>query len=886
MDTRYHLQYIYSNKEWYESFESLVPSNDLWNIVQARLPKGWFIKRNGVWFHAINPKIILPNQGWKIHVSARIDNCEEIIDRVSNICFQKSVIFKFALDKNMVQRMTSKGWSREAGSKVLTLYPTDENQFIEVSSLLRKELKEFNGPYILSDKRLPGSKVVHYRYGGISGESILTIKGHRQYILQTPDNRQIIDERLPFWNPPYWVNDPFIGEEDEDSNFSMALNNGRYEIHSSLSYSLYGGVYFATDLDTGSSVVIKEARPNIGVDEHGYDATDRLLKEYRILTKLEDSGFTPRPIDLFWEWEHLFLVEEFCAGSTLGKYTIKTSPFIRNSSSQNEKEEYVENIVKIWSNLAIAIDKIHQKNIVLGDISLLNIILTNEELGSIKIVDFEVAWEQGEDKPLSSFGTPGFSPIKRSGGKADDIYSLGAVYLGMIGPANVNYIHLQSSVAFNLLELGAADLGLPKKLRELIVNCLSEDFTLRPSLQNIVKCLSPEFSQDYSSTLPQKYQEQEFKIIIDSSMNYIRNVVDYSNKNRLFPADPLVFMTNPISIAHGAAGVVYSLFKITKEVPIQMIDWIQKKLSKESLVPPGLYIGTSGVAWSMWDCGYQEISLEIMKNNENNPLIYKSADIYYGATGYGLTCLYFYLKTKEQIWLDKAVQIGDWLVKTKKTDKDMSYWQDIEGKIQLGYAYGSSGIALYLLNLSQITGSLEYYRIALSAIEYDLSHLVKLPNVAMSMPRGPVGTQGMKILSQYWIEGSAGVGTALLRFWKVTQNERYLEIVKEISKDSYRMYTSAPGLFKGLSGLGNFLIDMYSFTTDELYLEWANNVGTSISFFGVNRSEGIVFPGEQGLRLSTDFATGSSGIALFLHRLINSKNGLMNFNFTLDELIL
>jgi hypothetical protein len=46
-------------------------------------------------------------------------------------------------------------------------------------------------------------------------------------------------------------------------------------------------------------------------------------------------------------------------------------------------------------------------------------------------------------------------------------------------------------------------------------------------------------------------------------------------------------------------------------------------------------------------------------------------------------------------------------------------------------------------------------------------------------------------------------------------------------------------------------------------------IASGISLFRVDRPTGTAFPGEELIRLSCDYGTGSAGIALFLHRLLN-----------------
>jgi hypothetical protein len=101
-------------------------------------------------------------------------------------------------------------------------------------------------------------------------------------------------------------------------------------------------------------------------------------------------------------------------------------------------------------------------------------------------------------------------------------------------------------------------------------------------------------------------------------------------------------------------------------------------------------------------------------------------------------------------------------------------------------------------------------------------------------------------------------------------HDRYKPVLDKIALDCDRKYTIFPTRFFGLAGLGEFFLDMADFGVEEstaVECAWKNAAGALL--FKVEREQGIAFPGEQLMRLSCDFGTGSAGIALFLHRLIN-----------------
>jgi hypothetical protein len=83
----------------------------------------------------------------------------------------------------------------------------------------------------------------------------------------------------------------------------------------------------------------------------------------------------------------------------------------------------------------------------------------------------------------------------------------------------------------------------------------------------------------------------------------------------------------------------------------------------------------------------------------------------------------------------------------------------------------------------------------------------------------------------------------------------------------------------GLAGLGGFLLDMHQFFPEDKYLNSARKVADGIMHFRVDR-QGAAFPGAMLSRLSCDYGTGSSGVALFLNRLL----GRQGDDFMLDSL--
>jgi serine/threonine protein kinase len=874
--------YCFVNREWFEQWTYYRPNDAFFRRLRALLPPRWFVRRKGIWVHANPPEKKLPVQGWKIHISATPANCEQVLDRVARVCIERGTAFKFLLDESLLVRISHKGWSREASGKFMALYPRDDADFRELIEACHVALKGFSGPYVLSDKRYKDAGAVYYRYGGISGLSDLTPGGEQAPVLVDPQGKHQPDLRKPYWSPPDWVTDPFPAEEGGDGDDS-GLMGGKYEVEDALAFSATGGVYLAK-ASSGAKVIIKEARPLTGFDNRDTDAVARLHKEFRILQKLNPVGIAPAPVEIFQVWEHTFLVEEFIEGHSLALFILLNNPLVQLNPSQEFMRSYLGRIKRIWISLAEGLASMHEAGVVGGDISLTNIIVSDPEQGKVRFIDLEAAWEEGKDFPIQ-LTTTGFSPRRKEGvpaSKEDDYYALGALMLATLFPMN-SLLGLDPTAKDRFLVEFQRDMGLPGTLIELIRQCMSEEREARLPPRKVATLLGD--LPDVGEVEPQQpLGGDELHAIAMSCMDHALASADYSREDRLFPADPHVFGTNPLNVAFGACGVALALSRIKGAVPTAVRSWILSRPLHPDSYPPGLYVGAAGVAWVLWEMGVDDVARRVLRDAGEHPLLFREANILQGASGYGMACLRLYLGSREQEWLDRAVHVGEWLLQHKRENERQEYfWADQEGKTLLGYPRGASGISLFLLYLGLAAGEPRFVVAGRQALAFDLSFAQDVKGL-LSIPRGTVGSFE-NVVTHYWLNGSAGVGMSLARFWKHTQDPELLRLMHRLAEDCSRKYVAYPGFFQGLSGLGNFLLDIHEFTGEERFLQEAHRTARGATLYGIQRSTGVAFPGHELMRSCMDFATGSAGVALFLHRLAKAKEKPGDFNFTLDALL-
>ena len=203
------------------------------------------------------------------------------------------------------------------------------------------------------------------------------------------------------------------------------------------------------------------------------------------------------------------------------------------------------------------------------------------------------------------------------------------------------------------------------------------------------------------------------------------------------------------------------------------------------------------------------------------------------------------------------------------------YWGQREDAM-LGFAHGSSGIALFLLYLYLATRDERFLSVGKRALDFDLSFGIENKDGGLTWPR-LAGSRSP--VYPYWQYGSAGIGVAVVRYYRLLGDTRYREVLEKIYIDADRKYAVSAGKFTGLAGLGDFLLDMHDITAQPRFLASAVTLGQGILNFRVER-EGIAFPGSTLARLSTDLGTGSAGVALFLNRL----SGRQKSDFLLDSL--
>lgn len=871
-DARHLNKFIYtlSSDLFYEPLEvKYSPRQDYRSIVIDRLENmasDWVVTRDGFWFH-VHPSqpYTLPRQGWKVHVSATITNASDILARAAGIALANQVPFKFALDRNVLMTMCYKTWPRGGSGKFITMYPSDLPSFTNLIELLYAELREQEGPYILSDKRYKECRVLYYRYGGMAQVSKLGLMGEKVLLITSPEGDAVPDIRTPYFAPPPWTRDPFPTEQAKPKE---PLLNGRYRVKNALAFSNSGGVYLAEDSHTGREVVLKEARAHTLMDDRGNDAIKLLEREQEILERIQDAGIAPKPLESFYVWENFFLAQEYLKGTDIREIMLTHSPLMKVNPSLEQSREYYETYRKIFKSFAHALNLLHERGVVFGDLSANNLKVDSDTY-DVQLIDFEGAFRPGVEEP-SYIYTPGFksnaSIRKNVASFQDDLYGLAANMLYMLFPLGA-LSSLRSDLFDTVLPAMLADMGWSKTPLLHLINGLAK---------NEISCLdAARMLDEPAPLLPPRYITN---IEPDSCDRFARELGSFilgnmrlDDNNSLFPGDPFMHQTNPLSLGFGASGVLYALKKCEFQVPQSAIDWLEKALDKvkPGNLAPGLLTGASGIAWVLMELGLEDRAADLMKTANHSPILKKHHSYFYGMAGVGMSNLNFYFHTRKPEYLAMAEHLGESLLETAQENEKGIYWES-DDLLHIGYGYGQSGVALFFLRLYQTTGKDKFLSQGKRALDFDLSHGVEDEPHILSFTRAPLDTTYLPYLE----EGSAGIARVALRYGAWDKMEMMLSGV-------HRKYAGFAGLLYGLGSFVDIFTDAFMFSRDARYLEMAQRPIAGIrDFYLIKQPTGLATPGDGLFRISCDYATGIAGVMRTLYRNAHPCDA----DFVLDEI--
>ncbi|MFM9589399.1 class III lanthionine synthetase LanKC [Streptomyces scabiei] len=846
--------YSYADATFYDSPVRWATSDEF-AAVGEPLPSGWTGSAREVWVGRTPAGVELPDQGWKIHVSACLDNAEHILSVVGAYCVEHRMAYKFLRSPALVQTQNAKYASRGSSGKFMTLYPVDEPQLERSLNDLDEVLAGQRGPYILSDLRWRNGPL-YLRYGGFTEQFCRSETGELVLALREPSGRLRPDVRRAVFEVPEWAPVPAVLAKALADRATTSMADFPYTVERALHFSNGGGIYLARHTSGGDEVVLKEARPDAGLDQRGDDAVTRLGREHDILRRLEGVPCVPAALDHHTAWEHHFLVQEYISGEPLNRWFGQRYPLIHPDPAPEEIERFRDEALDVLAKIEEGLRAIHARGVVFGDLHPRNLIVRPD--GRVCFIDFELA-SPADEFVRPGLGAAGFAAPADLKGYAIDHHALDALRLWIFMP---------------LTQLTALD---PDKRRQLS-RAASRRFGLPPATDAdrsaAPSSLSPPPTRTPTPTLPSPAhpvrsappaqagtsdfdrlsalfsgERADWPALRDSLAAAIAASATPERTDRLFPGDPSQFTHDGLGLAYGAAGVLWALHSVGAPVAPDHVEWLLEAVARRPC-RPGLYTGAHGVALTLDRLGQARQAHNLLDRLLKEPLDGQGGDLAGGLPGVGLTLLHFAATTSDASLLAGAVDVADRLAARLMDEPD----GPASGR-RPGLLHGPSGSALLFLSLYDRTGDTGLLDLAEQALRLDLARCVVGADGTLQVD------EGSRVLP-YLETGSAGIAAVLHAVLRHRPDAGLRQSLERIRLAAEPEFIVQPSLFNGRAGLILLLHLLRDDAPDDDPLI-RRHIRRLVWHLIPHRGH-AAFPGEQLLRLSMDLATGSAGILLAL----------------------
>ena len=797
------------------------------DLFSVDMPNGWKEVLFGPW-RVFSCGEILPDQGWKIHVTSTISDCQLVQRIVSDYCFLNRVEFKMLASRSLLRAQNSKYASRVSSGKFMVLYPKDEDALVAILDDLGESLRRFSGPYILTDARW-GKGPLFVRYGAFRRMSFSNEWGDDVPALYGDDGKLVPDERQPYFYVPPWVSIP----ERLDSGLNRFTDavSFPFSIVEALHFSNGGGVYRATGASDGLPCILKEARPFAGLDSLDRDAVDRLRDEFGALQALAGVPGVVQAHGFFKAWEHSFLAMEFVQGESFQSWISSNSPTIRYSSDSSQTRLYANRSVQLLYELDKILRRVHENGWIHGDVQPRNIMIGSQ--GELVLIDFEQA-SRVENPKLLGLGVPGFVPPGNIGRRASiesDRFALGIVGLWCFTPyARMIAYHPEKLNA--VLEEVQRSFGVPDQWVSMIRDLLG-----------IPGC-GEEFSAHDGLSLEALAAVRK-SLVARLSSKREKSTTPADEGSVGFPSDVFRFISGGEGIASGDAGVLDVIRGDLSVETEAMFDRVES--AAKDMQCSGLLCGLGGVAWALSRAGRKAGARQLYEKALDLALNSNDLSLCSGSSGLVL-CILTEVESRFDPRLDALLHLVERMPEGAVRPADT-----VTGE-SAGWAEGWSGPAIAAARLARIVRSRELRELAKDFLARDLRCTDSFEGMTLVRDEG--------LLLPYLARGSAGLLVA------ATEVERAGALLPEglidgLSRAVSVVQTSEPGLLDGVIGLASASLHRRAcgFKID---LQMVKRQLRFASGFAVSDGLGEMLMGRRLMALSADMASGSAGwIAAF-----------------------
>ncbi|RPK91901.1 MULTISPECIES: class III lanthionine synthetase LanKC [Streptomyces] len=822
--------------------------------LRGAAPRGWTRSRRGDWLSYTPDGLRLPPQGWKIHVSAALDNAASVLDRVLAHCLEHRLAFKCIPNPGLLALRNAKYADRAGSGKFITVYPPSDEAFPEVCTALMQLLDGEHGPYILSDLRC-GNGPVHTRYGAFAARFCAGPDGRPVPAVADPQGRLVPDDRGPSFRVPSWVTPPGFLRPHLEARAAVGLADLPYTVEKALHFSNGGGVYLGRDTRTGEQVVLKEARPYAGLAADGADAVARLERERAALEQLAGLDCVPAVRDVFEVGDHHFLVLQYIPGTTLNTVFARRFPLARQHPSPELLAGHAAWAEELYGQVERAVKAVHARGIVISDLHMSNV-MVDEEAARIVLLDFEAASPAAERR-RQIVANPAFvAPPDRRGADIDR-YALACLRLAL---------YLPLTTLFGIDRTKAT--GLARDIARVFP--VTEE-ALRPAVAEILRDTGEDAPRTAAAgrdaavvAAPASVTDPgDWPRSRDAMVRAITASCTPEREDRCFPGDIAQFATatGGQSFAYGAAGVLYALHETGAGPCEPAEDWLLRHAKDPASGSPlGFYDGLTGIAWTLNRIGRTAEAADLLRIILDQPLEGLAPGLHNGYAGIGLAL--------DDLARTACAADAPALSAAAARCTALAVRALVDGppSSRTGLLHGASGIALLLIRRYATTGDAALLGLAATAIRRDLERCRAGDDGELLVVEG-------KRLMPYLGSGSAGIA-AVIDAYLAHRPDPALEAAgRALLPAALSAFYVQSGLLRGSAGLLTHLAATPLCEAADRERGIARHTDL-LGSHAVAYGGGLAFPGEQLMRLSMDLATGTAGALLALGAALGGSTGL------------
>lgn len=427
--------------------------------------------------HSSTDSSNLPTFGFKIHLSATINNYRDLSKLVFPFLDERNIAYKYIARDEDIWHNFSTGETLAESGKYITIYPENKETFLELLEELYQLIpQEFEGIYILSDRPYKDSKVIFYRYGTIKWD-ISTIKNGFPTIIGA-NQEEWQDYQKPYFDLPAWIEDI-----QPDNIIKESYLASHYQVSEILRQSNGGNIYRGTLLDSGQAVVLKETRPHV-LSFEDIHQSDFKQAEFEMIQNL--SSYVPRPIEKVKEWINTYYIYQAISGQDFYMYAKDYGIF---GCESKQTSDYIDNLAKfrvfisLTRKLLEMVKYFHDRNIILHDIHPNNILVDDSE--NLHFVDLEHAYHYQVGRPLSGvYHDVALKKWNQLDGKVADCHKVGNMLLYTLGKLHIKEkLTVECHIATDLLR----NYGIDTDFTKVIDYLFSEEVSISGALELLDK---------------------------------------------------------------------------------------------------------------------------------------------------------------------------------------------------------------------------------------------------------------------------------------------------------------------------------------------------------------------------------------------------------------